>query len=214
MIRAVCLDLDGTLAEYRGDFDELLDAVRTDLGLLACDFTTFKQRLGEELLHDGPVTLASALARTLEGLEQRVPADLPQVVERAVGHYLADLRLRPGAIDLLEDLIGRNVPLALLTNGPSDMQRAAVAALGLEPYFAAILVSGDEDVAARKPSPRIFALACARLGSNPGETLMVGDDPAKDIEGARSAGLAAYGVTDSLDEVRSWLAEQRRRELS
>lgn len=39
-----------------------------------------------------------------------------------------------------------------------------------------------------KPDPRIFALACTRLGSLPNTTLMVGDDPHAD-SGATVAGL-------------------------
>lgn len=197
MWRAICFDLDGTLARYQGDFDQLLDGLRTDLGLLACDFATFRSRLSSELRREGPGTLTTAVAATLELLEQRLPEDLPTVVERALERYSTDLRLLPGAGELLKDLRGRGIPLALVTNGPSDMQRSGIAALGIASHFEAVLVSGDREVGVRKPDRLIFELACKRLGVGVQETLMVGDDLEKDVEGAIGAGLAALQVSDS-----------------
>ncbi|HEX7003097.1 MAG TPA: HAD family hydrolase [Trueperaceae bacterium] len=208
MYRAVCFDLDGTLAEYHGDFDELLDSVRTDLGLLACDFTTFRDWLADELRRDGKVTLGDALASTLEGLEQRVPADLEQVTERAIAAYVSELQLREGARDLLDYLAKRRVPLALISNGPSDMQRAAVRELGLEGYFATLVISGDEGVGRRKPAPAVFELACRRLGVTPARALMIGDDPVNDLSGAKALGMATLDASGSLGRVKEHLVER------
>lgn len=206
MYQAVCFDLGGTIAEYRGDFDELLDGLRTDLGLLACDFTTFRDWLSDELRRDGPVTLADALTSTLEGLEQRVPADIEAVVNGAIAAYVAELRLRNGALALLDYLAMRRLPMALVSNGPSDMRRAAVEALSLEEYFEVVVVSGDAEVGRRKPSAEIFEIACRKLGVHPARALMIGDDPVNDIRGAKSAGMAALLVSGSLDGVREHLS--------
>lgn len=40
-----------------------------------------------------------------------------------------------------------------------------------------------------KPQAEIFHLACARLGAQPAEVMMVGDSPSSDAAGARVAGL-------------------------
>ena len=69
------------------------------------------------------------------------------------------------------------------------MQRAAIYAVNLEPYFQTIVVSGDADVCIAKPDPRIFQIACERLGVEPRETLMIGDRLDLDIEGGVAAGL-------------------------
>jgi HAD superfamily hydrolase (TIGR01549 family) len=194
MWRAACIDFDGTLAAFEGDFDELLDGVRTELGLLACDFATFRERLSTELRRPAPVTLGSALEAVLAGLELSVPEDLESVVAGAVASYGGAVRLRPGAEELLRALTDREVPLALVSNGPADMQRAAVEATGLRRFFRCLLVSGDDEVGARKPEERIFRLACAALDAGPAETLMIGDDLTADIRGALSAGLGALLV--------------------
>lgn len=71
------------------------------------------------------------------------------------------------------------------------MQRAAIRASGLEDFFQTILVSGDADVGFAKPHPRMFELACERLGVAPTETLMIGDRLDLDVQAAIAVGLQA-----------------------
>ena len=196
MTKAVCFDLDGTLARYGGGFRPFVALLRHELMADDCELDRFAGVLEEEIGRDGPLTLESALRRTLARCELRPPSDLSELVRGAVGAYAADVRPLPGAAELLERLDGRGVPMALVSNGPVDMQRAALAALGFERYFRAVLVSGDPDVGARKPAPRIFSLACTGLESVPSETVMVGDTPDGDIAGALAYGMQAVLLGD------------------
>jgi putative hydrolase of the HAD superfamily len=82
--------------------------------------------------------------------------------------------------------------LALLTNGAPDLQREKLAGSGLEPYFDAVVVSGEVGVG--KPDPRLFALALDRLEVLPGEAVMVGNSLRSDIAGAQGAGIRAIWV--------------------
>ncbi len=199
MISAVCFDLDGTLGGYGGDFGGLLAVARSELGLEQCDMNRFAAILQQELRRDGPLDLATALSRTLERLEQRAPPDLADVAARLTARYAADVRPAPGAAKLLERLDAKGVKLALLSNGPEDMQRAALGALGFERRFRVVLISGDRDVAVRKPDPRVFALACAGLETAPERVLMVGDDPVADVRGALDYGMHAVLVGPDKD---------------
>ncbi|MGV8910752.1 MAG: HAD family hydrolase [Propionicimonas sp.] len=45
-----------------------------------------------------------------------------------------------------------------------------------------------------KPSKLAFERACAGLGTRPAETVMIGDDPDKDITAALNAGLRAIHI--------------------
>lgn len=102
-------------------------------------------------------------------------------VERGARHLVF-----PDVVPVLTAL-GRTCRLALVTNGAPDLQRAKLCGAGLAPYFAAVIVSGE--VGAGKPDPRPFALALAALRADPTEAAMVGDSLARDIAGARRAGL-------------------------
>lgn len=215
MIRAACFDFDGTLAHFTGDFGAFVDGFRIDLGLMQCDLKGFGERLSAELRREGQVTLGGAVGATLEALEQRPPHDLAQLVARAVDEYSAQVVLLPGAREVLTFCAARNVPLALISNGPEDMQRAAIRAVGIESYFKSILISGDRDVAVRKPHPRIFGLACAGLESLAEEALMIGNNLSADVQGALGAGMQAvylgseagegYDAVPDLVALKGWL---------
>src|SRR6185503_4502319 len=79
--------------------------------------------------------------------------------------------------------------LALITNGAPDIQRDKLARSGIESYFPVVAVSVEAGVA--KPDPAIFAQTLAALEVAPGEAVMVGDSPGRDILGANRAGVRA-----------------------
>jgi len=193
-VRAVCFDLDGTLGGYAGDFNAFLALLRAELMLYACDMNSFAGLVREELARDGALTLERVLERVLGRLDQRPTAELPGLVDAALGAYAEEVRAAPGASAMLQRLERAGVPLALVSNGPVDMQRTALRALGFERYFRAVLISGDPDVAARKPAARIFSLACVALEASPQEVLMAGDNLEADIRGALDYGLEAVFV--------------------
>ncbi len=213
-MRAVCFDLDDTLGRYSSDFSSFLALVRNELSLHQCDMNAFSRLVEEEMRRDGPLTFVLVLERVLERLQQRPPADLAALTRDALAMYAADYRPLPGAAELLERLDSAGVRMALLTNGPDDMQRAALKALGFERRFRTVLVSGDRDVAARKPAPRIFALACTALEVTPEEAVMVGDDLDADVLGALDFGMAAVQVgaapgAEATDAVQAGLRHAR-----
>lgn len=198
-IDGVCFDLDGTLGGYAGDFGGLIALLRSELMLQQCAMNRFSAIVQEELGRDGHLTLRLVIERTLARLEQRVPADIEQLATEIAERYASEVRPAQGAKALLERLDRTGVKLALLTNGPVDMQLAALRALGFERHFRVVLVSGDRDVAARKPSERIFSLACTGLETVPQRTLMIGNDPRADVDGALSFGMQALLIGSDRD---------------
>lgn len=82
--------------------------------------------------------------------------------------------------------------LALITNGAPDIQRDKLTGSGLDPYFPVVQISCE--AGAGKPDPLMFSLALDALGLAPSETLMVGDNPARDILGANRANVRAVWI--------------------
>lgn len=198
-IDGVCFDLDGTLGGYAGDFGGLLALLRSELMLQQCAMNKFGAIVQEELGRDGHLTLRLVIERTLERLEQRVPVDIDALAVEIADQYAAEVRPAQGAAALLQRLDRSGVRLALLSNGPVDMQLAALRALGFEKHFRVVLVSGDRDVAVRKPAERIFSLACTGLETVPERTLMIGNDPTADVGGALSYGMQALLIGSDRD---------------
>lgn len=77
--------------------------------------------------------------------------------------------------------------LAVLTNGPSDLQRAKMRATGLDGRFEHVAISAE--VGYGKPDPRAFEHVAVSLGTDVRRCVMVGDSVRRDIEGAIAAGM-------------------------
>ena len=96
------------------------------------------------------------------------------------------VRLVPGTMELLEYLKPK-YHLHLITNGFEEVQHTKLSGSGLEPFFETLTVS--EEVGVKKPNPEIFRYALKKAGATPEESLMIGDEMAVDIDGARAAGI-------------------------
>ena len=79
--------------------------------------------------------------------------------------------------------------LAVITNGPGDIQRHKLALARLDRYFDAIIASTD--IGAGKPDRIIFQAAIDALGAEPAATWHIGDNLMADVGGALGAGLRA-----------------------
>ena len=96
------------------------------------------------------------------------------------------VRLVPGTMELL-DYLKPKYHLHLITNGFQEVQHTKLSGSGLEPYFETLTVS--EEVGVKKPNPEIFHYALRKASATAEESLMIGDEMAVDIDGARAAGM-------------------------
>lgn len=95
-----------------------------------------------------------------------------------------------GTVALARRLKTAGVPMAVLTNMPSEMVETCFGPFGLKPLFDAIVVSGDEGCA--KPDPAIYRLALERLGGLAPEAVLFVDDMPDNIEAARALGFEVH----------------------
>jgi len=128
-------------------------------------------------------------------------------------HYASSSawRTRPGAREALLGLRALGVATGVVSNFDGRLP-GILAGLGLAELLAVVMLPGEARAA--KPDPRIFALALARLGVPPGAALYVGDDRARDLAGARAAGLAAIHATGlaTLEDLPALLQNQEEKE--
>jgi len=96
------------------------------------------------------------------------------------------VRLVTGTMELL-DYLKPKYHLHLITNGFQEVQHTKLSGSGLEPYFETLTVS--EEVGVKKPNPEIFHYALQKANATAAESLMIGDEMAVDIDGARAAGI-------------------------
>jgi len=96
------------------------------------------------------------------------------------------VRLVPGTMELL-DYLKPKYHLHLITNGFQEVQHTKLNGSGMASYFETLTVS--EEVGVKKPNPEIFQYALQKSGAQAAESLMIGDEMAVDIDGARAVGM-------------------------
>ncbi len=111
-------------------------------------------------------------------------------------------RVYPEVVTVLETLRGRGLRLAVLSNWDWRL-RPLLEGLELAPFFEAVLISGEHG--AEKPSPKLYAAALAKLGLDPHEALMVGDDPLNDYWAPQQAGWHSLLVERPKQDLRAVL---------
>lgn len=92
----------------------------------------------------------------------------------------------PGVYGVLERLRDR-YPLGLLSDAQRCYTEPEIKELKLDWFFDLILLSSDHGF--RKPEPRYFRLALDSMGVRASETIYVGDNPQRDLVGAKNAGM-------------------------
>jgi putative hydrolase of the HAD superfamily len=82
--------------------------------------------------------------------------------------------------------------LAVLTNGIPAIQRRKIAALGLSSMVDAVIYA--HEIGDGKPDAAAFLAACSAVGVPSVASVMTGDNPWCDVDGARRAGLCAIRI--------------------
>jgi|HigsolmetaAR202D_1030399.scaffolds.fasta_scaffold07867_3 haloacid dehalogenase superfamily, subfamily IA, variant 3 with third motif having DD or ED/haloacid dehalogenase superfamily, subfamily IA, variant 1 with third motif having Dx(3-4)D or Dx(3-4)E len=100
-----------------------------------------------------------------------------------------------GTVAILEELHGRGTPLFALTNWSAETFHHARRRFDFLARFRAIVVSGE--IGMIKPDPRIFRHLTDTYGLCPERCLFI-DDNARNVDGARAAGLQAVRFHDPL----------------
>jgi len=110
--------------------------------------------------------------------------------------YIAGQRsghpLLPGGPELVRRL-AEKVPVALVTNGPPDIQRLKVEQAGIAGDLSAVVISGEIGIG--KPDPAVFAHALELLHAEPRHSVMVGDSWERDVTGALASGMRAVWIS-------------------
>ncbi|MDL2259008.1 HAD family hydrolase [Eubacteriales bacterium OttesenSCG-928-K08] len=97
--------------------------------------------------------------------------------------------LREGVVEMLEGLKSLNMRMGIISNTASLFQVFAVLEeYGIRDYFEDVTLSSI--VGYRKPDRRIFDIALRQMQADAKKTAYAGDTLARDVIGARNAGLA------------------------
>jgi len=183
-IKAVLFDLDGTLADTLADLANATNHALVQLGCPTHPVEAYRHFVG-----DG--------ARTL--CQRVLPVDKQSLVNDAVrlmkqhydAHCFDQTKLYEGIPDLVAELHGRGLKLAVLSNKPDEFTKRMVARYFTSSPFDAVF--GQLPNVPLKPDPTAALRIANDLGVPPVEWFYLGDTNT-DMRTARAAGMRAVGV--------------------
>lgn len=182
-------DLDGTLIDSRLDIVNSANAARVHLG-----FEPLPESVVLTYVGNGAPTL---IRRTLEqhATDELAERGLAFFLDHYRRHLLDNTAPYPGVEAGLHRLRDANVPMAILTNKPTDNAITIINALGWSSLFHRVY--GGDSFPRKKPDPIGIDELRRELSVEPRRTIMVGDSRV-DIQTARNAGVVSCGVTYGL----------------
>ena len=197
-VRAVLLDLDGTLLDTAPEIAAAAADMLSELGLDPVDPLRVRDFIGKGIPHLVRRTLEASLGRAPD--ERRVGS----AMEGFFFHYAKRngrmSKPYPGVLEGIAELRAKGFALACVTNKTAQFTIPLLEATGLAGFFP-VVVSGDT-MPKKKPAPDPLLEACRRLGIPALEALMIGDSR-NDALAARAAGcpvlLVPYGYTEGED---------------
>ena len=197
--RAIFFDLDDTLLDTSGGVEAAWTLACERFGpLLGVDANLLRETIRREanafwkdeaLVGHWRIRLMEARVLVVELALKSLGVDTAyagRVAGLMESERTARLRLFDDTVETLEWLRDRDFRLALLTNGPGELQRSKLAAFPIDRYFEAVVIEGE--FGAGKPDPAVFHHALAVTGTAPADAWHVGDNLYADIGGAQAVG--------------------------
>jgi len=93
----------------------------------------------------------------------------------------------PHTKEILQYLLDKNYRIHLVTNGFDQIQHEKLKSSELTHFFEAVITSEGSN--SLKPQAEIFEFALQKTGAKKNHSIMLGDNPDADIQGAMNAGL-------------------------
>jgi len=132
----------------------------------------------------------SRIAVTHHGLQQLGIDDhalATRFADYYSAHRVSTMAFFPGAEETLKFFIDAGVPLALITNGDAQGQRAKVEHFGLASCFRAVLIEGE--LGFGKPDPRVYEQALAACDASASASWCVGDSLPWEVSAPQALGM-------------------------
>lgn len=197
-IKAVVIDLDGTLLDTAPDLAEAASRMAAELNLPPVALDTIKTYIGNGVSR----LVKRVLTREMDAEPDTALFALAlPVYEKHYSEVVSrESRPFPGVIDGLEGMKKLGFRLACITNKAEKFTVPLLKDTGLYDYFELIL-SGDS-LPRRKPDPLPLQHACEVFGVPPQELLLIGDS-LNDTQAARAAGCHVFCVPYGYNRGRS-----------
>ncbi len=193
-VRAVAIDLDGTLLDTVDDLAVATNRLLGQLGRPPLEASLVRTFVGKGIAH----LVARALAASYGSAPAEVLASaLPLYFECYESVNGKHTTLYPGVLEGLKAMRNAGFPLACVTNKSARFTLPLLERMGIAQYFS-LVVAGDT-LPRKKPDPLPLTHAASHFGIAPAQMLMIGDS-VNDAAAARAAGCPVFCVPYGYNE--------------
>jgi beta-phosphoglucomutase-like phosphatase (HAD superfamily) len=189
-IQAVLVDIDGTTADCeKRNRGVLEDLALANGGKIEPSDWRVLAGTSDRFIHNWLAKKFSTFS---------IPQD--DFVEDVKKGYLRrafEVVARDGMVDNFNHIQSRNIPVAAVTNSPTNIALSNMTATGCTHYMQFVLTADDVEAAghAIKPAPDPYLLAAARLGV-PASACLVFEDSATGVKSGVAAGCTVVQIVD------------------
>ncbi|MCI5902039.1 MAG: HAD family phosphatase [Blautia sp.] len=188
--KAVLFDLDGTLVDSMGVWEEI------DIEYLSMHGLEVPQGLQHEI--EGiPFTEVAVYFRKRFQLQESLEEIMQTWLDMAMDKYCYEIPLKKGAGEFVRCLEKQGIRMAVVSSNHLELIRACLEAHGIADCFSVIITA--DDVEKGKPEPDVYLEAAARLKVKPEECLVF-EDIVPGITAGKRAGMQVCAVEDSYSE--------------
>lgn len=201
-VEALLFDLDGTLLASAPDLAIAIDLMLVELGYPVAGIERVSKWVGDgarqlviESLKFGQTQVVQAK------VDERAVSEALEIYQRHYGECLNDSsHLFPGVLEALQYWEKQGLRMACVTNKGAHFTEPLIDHFGLRELLP-VVISGDT-LPQRKPDPAPLLEACARLGVETKNAVMIGDSR-NDVRAARAAHMPVICVSYGYNHGRS-----------
>lgn len=191
--KAAIFDFNGTLFWDNAFHDQAFDIILAKHGV---SLTSEEKRIK---IHGktNPIILRGIFG---EQLSDKEVEEMGQEKESIYRELCAnDLKFAPGAIDLFNDLICKNIPMTIATSSGRENLSFFFKHMQLQRWFSMEKVAYDDGSFRGKPHPDVFLAAAEKLKLQPKDTIVF-EDSFAGIQAAEAAGAGKIVIVNSYNE--------------
>lgn len=186
--KCIIFDLDGTL------IDSMQLWRRVDAEFLNSRGIEVPDDLFDHLPQGNSFIQTAQYFKDRFELPDSVESVMKEWTDMVSWHYSNDVRLKPGAGELVSMLHSKGIPIGLGTSNSRELAERALSNGGIHQCFSAF-VTGDMHLMG-KPFPDIYLKCAALLNMNPAGCLVI-EDTLAGVQAGRNAGMSVYSIYDA-----------------
>ena len=206
-MRTLVFDVDDTLYDHTSPFRRAVyRTIEFPEQYIEALYVAFRKH--SDAMFEATETGALSLEDMRLARIQRACLEFDVEIDEAVAaafqaEYLAhqgEIELAPAMREVLDYCRETGIPMAVITNGPTEHQWRKIKQLGLEQWIARDRIVISSEVGVAKPDTSIFRMVEERCGVSAEELVYIGDAYENDIIGAKDAGWQAIWLNRRLRE--------------